>query len=148
MLVTRYARPQLRGRQLDLFNELFDRFVETSEGEEVKRVSEFVPAVNTREGKNAYHIDVDLPGVNKEDVEISVDKNILSVSGKRETRDEVKKDDYYRIESAYGRFSRSFTLPENVDIENIRAASEDGVLEIIIPKLEVLKESTKKIEIQ
>jgi len=148
MLVTRYRKPHYRDRQLDLFNELFNRFADIPESEEAKEILDFVPAVNTREGKDAYHIDVDLPGVSKDDVEVSVDKNVLTISGKRENRSEVKKDDYYRVESAYGKFSRSFTLPENVDIENIRAASEDGVLEVIIPKLEVVKDTTKKIEIE
>jgi HSP20 family protein len=133
-----------RDRRYDLINEFFKQF----ENEEPKEVFDFTPAVNTREGDNAYFIDVDLPGVKKEDVEISVDKNVLTIKGKRETRNEVKEDDYYRIESAYGTFSRSFTLPEKVDVENIEAKSEDGVLEIIIPKLKVLTENTKKIEIK
>ena len=142
MLVTR------NNRKFDLFNEFINNFNSMIEQEEPQEVFDFVPSVNTREGKEAYHIDVDLPGVKKEDVEISVDKNILTIKGKRETKNEVKENDYYRVESAYGTFQRSFTLPEKVDIENIRAASEDGVLEIIIPKLKVLKDSTKKIEIE
>ncbi len=146
MLVTRYRSPinnYTRGSAFELFNELLN-----STQQEVKEVFDFTPAVNTREGKEAYHIDVDLPGMNKEDVEISVDKNLLTISGKREVKNEVNEDDYYKIESSYGSFSRSFTLPEKVDIENIRAASENGVFEIIIPKLKVLKDSVKKIEIQ
>lgn len=148
MLVTKYRKPQSRERQLDLFNELFSKFIDVPQSEEAREVVDFIPAVSTREGKDAYYIDVDLPGVKKDAVDVSVDKNILTVSGKRETTDEVKKDDYYRIESAYGTFSRSFTLPENVDVEGIRATSEDGVLEIVIPKQEVQKDTTKKIEIQ
>lgn len=146
MLVTRYRSPinnYTRGSAFDMFNEFFN-----SVNEEQKEVFDFTPAVNTREGKEAYHIDVDLPGMSKDDVEISVDKNILTISGKREVKNEVKEQDYYKIESSYGKFSRSFTLPEKVDIENIRAASQDGVFEIIIPKLKVIKDSVKKIEIQ
>ncbi len=109
---------------------------------------DFVPSVNTREASDAYYIEIDLPGVKKEDVDVSVDKNVLTISGKRESSEEVKEDDYYRVESAYGKFSRSFTLPENVDVEKIQASSEDGVLEIAIPKQEVIKDSTKKIKIQ
>ncbi len=89
-----------------------------------------------------------MPGIKKEDVEISVDKNILTIKGKREVKCEEEKDDYYRVESAYGTFARNFTLPEKVDTENIRAASQDGVVEIIIPKLKVEKDTTKKIEIE
>ena len=104
--------------------------------------------MNTREGKETYHIELDLPGVKKEDVDISIDKNILTIKGKREIKKEEQKDDYYRVESSYGTFARSFTLPEKVDIENIRAASQDGVIEVIIPKLKVEKDTTKKITIE
>ncbi|MEN4052654.1 MULTISPECIES: Hsp20/alpha crystallin family protein [Sulfurimonas] len=145
MVVTRYRSPyQTTRERFDLFNEFFKQFEE----QESNEVFDFTPAVNTREGDDAYYIDVDLPGVKKEDVEISVDKNVLTIKGKRETREEVKEEDYYRVESSYGTFSRSFTLPEKVDVEKIEAKSEDGVLEIIIPKLKVVKESTKKIEIK
>ena len=138
MALTRY------NRGYDLFNEFFKQF----EQEEAKEVFDFTPSVNTREGEDAYYIDVDLPGVKKEDVEISVDENLLTIKGKRETKEELEKEDYYRIESAYGTFSRSFTLPEKVDVEKIEAKSDDGVLEIVIPKLKVIKESTKKIQIK
>lgn len=59
---------------------------------------DFKPAVNTREGKDAYHIDVDLPGVKKEDNSVDVENNMLTISGKRETKSEVKEEDYYRVE--------------------------------------------------
>ena len=145
MLLRRYTDPvRNHQRRVDLFNQFFNSL----ENEEPKEVFDFTPAVNTREGKEAYHIDVDLPGINKEDVDINVDKNVLTISGKREAKEEVKEENYYRLESSYGTFSRSFTLPEKVDIENIRAASDNGVLEIIIPKLTVLTDTTKKIEIQ
>ncbi len=145
MLVTRFRNPVYsRNRSLDLFNEFFNSL----EREESAEVFDFTPAVNTREGKEAYHIDVDLPGIEKDDVEISVDKNVLSISGKREIKNELKEEDYYKVESRYGSFGRSFTLPEKVDVENIRAASDNGVLEIIIPKLTVLTDSVKKIEIE
>ncbi|NPA65824.1 MAG: Hsp20/alpha crystallin family protein [Epsilonproteobacteria bacterium] len=140
MMVTRYKNPKF-----DLMNEFFKQFELEAEP---KELVDFTPAVNTREDEDAYYIDVDLPGVKKDDVEISIDKNILTIKGKREVRKEVKEEDYYRIESAYGTFARSFTLPEKVDTENIEAKTEDGVLEIVIPKLKVEKNTTKKIEIK
>ena len=133
-----------RDRRFDLFNEFFKQF----EQEEPKEVFDFSPAVNTREGEDAYYIDVDLPGVKKEDVEIHVEQNILTIKGTRKVKEEAKEEDYYRVESSYGAFARSFTLPEKVDVENIEAKSKNGVLEIVIPKLKVLKDSTKKIEIK
>ena len=147
MLVTRYSNPIRNDRRFDLLNEFFNTF-QALEQEEPKEVFDFTPTVNTREDKDAYYIEVDLPGVKKEDVDISIDKNVLTIKGKREVREEVQEDDYYRVESRYGTFSRSFTLPEKVDVDNVKAHTEDGVLEITIPKLTVLKETTKKIEIE
>ena len=108
-------------------------------------VSAFVPTVNTREAEFAYHIDVDLPGVKKEDIKVDLNKGVLTISGERKTKDEVKQEDYYKIETYFGKFSRSFTLPDNADIENIEAKSDNGVLEVIIPKL---KDDVSKKSIQ
>ena len=110
-------------------------------------VTAFVPTVNTREGEFAYHVDVDLPGVKKEDIKVDLNKGILTISGEIKTKEEVKQEDYYKIETYFGKFSRSFTLPDNVDIENIEAKSDNGVLEIVIPKLKD-DVSKKSIEIK
>ena len=125
-------------------------------------VTAFVPTVNTREGEFAYHVDVDLPGVKKEDIKVDlnkgiltisgerkveINKGILTISGERKTKEEIKQEDYYNIETYFGKFSRSFTLPDNVDIENIEAKSDNGVLEIVIPKLKD-DVSKKSIEIK
>ena len=101
-----------------------------------ENVATFMPKVNTREGEFAYHIDVDLPGVKKEDIRIDLKENLLTISGERNFKEEVKEEDYYRVETRFGKFSRSFTLPDNVDLENIEASAEHGVLEVVIPKLE------------
>ena len=110
-------------------------------------VTAFVPTVNTREGEFAYHVDVDLLGVKKEDIKVDLNKGVLTISGERKTKEEVKQEDYYKIETYFGKFSRSFTLPDNVDIENIEAKSDNGVLEIVIPKLKD-DVSKKSIEIK
>lgn len=110
-------------------------------------VTAFVPTVNTREGEFAYLVDVDLPGVKKEDIKVDLNKGVLTISGERKTKEEVKQEDYYKIETYFGKFSRSFTLPDNVDIENIEAKSDNGVLEIVIPKLKD-DVSKKSIEIK
>jgi len=110
--------------------------------EENRAISGFTPKVNTREGEFAYHIDIDLPGMKKEDIAIDVHKNSLSISGERSFKEELKEEDYFKVETSFGKFERIFTLPDNVDIENITANSREGVLEIILPKLE--KSITKK----
>ncbi|QCU91066.1 Hsp20/alpha crystallin family protein [Thiomicrorhabdus sediminis] len=96
----------------------------------------FAPAVNTREGDYAFHVEVDLPGVKKDAIKVELKDNRLIISGERKTKDEKKAKDYYRVESQYGKFERSFTLPDGVDAENISANCEDGVLEVVIPKRE------------
>ncbi|HFU77365.1 MAG TPA: Hsp20/alpha crystallin family protein [Epsilonproteobacteria bacterium] len=144
MLVTRYNPYSNARRGLGVVNQILNQLDSLSE----ENVSSFVPMVNTREGEFAYHVELDLPGIKKEDIEITTEDNILTISGERKHKDEVKEDDYYRVESVYGKFSRSFTLPEKIDVENIHAESSDGVLEVIIPKLKVEESKPKKIEIK
>ncbi|TLP39169.1 Hsp20/alpha crystallin family protein [Arcobacter arenosus] len=110
-------------------------------------VSGFIPVVNTREGDSSFYIDVDLPGVKKDDIKVDLEKNVLTISGERKTKEEVKEEDYYKVETSFGKFSRSFTLPDNADVENIEAKSVDGVLELVIPKLDESR-SKKVISIQ
>lgn len=114
-------------------------------GEE-SNVAAFTPTVNTREGDYAYHIEIDLPGVKKEDIHVEVKENRLTISGERKVKEEVKEEDYHRVESSYGKFERSFTLPDNVDAENVDASTSDGVLEVVLPKKE--RSTSKKIEVK
>lgn len=147
MLVTRYnpgrtMRDFRRG--FDILNGMLDGF-----NNESSLKYDFNPAVNTREGEFAYHIEVDLPGMSKEDINIQIENNALVISGERKYKEEVKEENYYKVESSFGSFSRSFSLPENIDMESIHAESVDGVLEVIVPKLakdEV--DSVKKIDIK
>lgn len=126
----------------DRINELFSSKLSTDV------LSDFTPSINTREGEYAFHIDVDLPGVKKEDISVKVENNVLTLKGTRKIKEEVKKEDYYKMESSFGSFTRSFTVPENIDAENIHAENKDGVLEITLPKKELKGSSAKQIEIK
>lgn len=84
----------------------------------------------------------------KEDISIDVKDNQLIISGERSFKEERKENDYYKIESSYGKFQRSFAIPENVDLENIEASSQEGVLEVVLPKLKVEKNEIKKIAVK
>ena len=142
MLITRF----------DPFRELRDlenRFLESysKTGSQENSISTFSPSVNTREGEFAYHLDVDLPGVKKEDIKVDVKEGRLTISGERNFKEEVKEEDYYKVETSFGKFTRSFDLPENVDVENIEASCENGVLEVVIPKLEKV-ENVKSITVK
>jgi HSP20 family protein len=147
MLVRRYEPFNDIRRSFDLVNQIINSVEKSVDTAPAGELVDFIPKVNTREDENAYYIEVELPGVNKEDVDIKVDGNVLTVSGERKIKEEVKEEDYYKVESKYGTFSRSFTLPEKVDVANIQAESQDGIIEIVIPKLKV-DTSSKKIEIK
>ena len=125
------------------FNSLLSEFEDRESS-----LSGFTPVVNTREGEFAYHVDADLPGVKKEDIKIDVKDNIITISGERNHKEEVKEDDYHRIETSFGKFERSFTLPKGADAENITASNKDGVLEVVIPKLKSETQKAKKIEVK
>ena len=150
MLLTRYRpRNQFNDfrRGFERLNSLLDSMELPST--EVGNKYDFTPAVNTREGEYAYHVEVDLPGVKKEDIKVDVEEDRLVISGEKKLKEELKEEDYYKVESYYGSFKRSFSLPENIDMENITASSEDGVLEVVIPKLEKPEvEKTKRISVQ
>ena len=149
MLVTRYnPNAQMREfrRGFNLLNSMLD---DMNEKRSFTNENDFKPSINTREGEFAYHIEVDLPGVKKEDINVQVEDNTLVISGERKVKNEIKEENYYKLESSFGSFSRSFSLPEDVDVENIHAESEDGVLEVVVPKLESAKvDKVKKIEIK
>ncbi|MBI2869415.1 MAG: Hsp20/alpha crystallin family protein [Chloroflexi bacterium] len=89
---------------------------------------------------------VEIPGMKKDDINISVSGDVLTVSGERKAEEEVKEENVYRAEMAYGRFSRSLTLPASVEADKIEATYESGILEISLPKVEAVK--PKKIEIK
>ena len=125
------------------FNRVFNQVQEKNEKELA-----FTPVVNTREADDAYYIEVELPGVKKEDINIDVDDNTLTISGERKIKDEHKDDNFYKVESVYGKFERSFSLPENADTDKIEASSKNGVLEIKIPKVVKVEQAPKKIEIK
>ena len=125
------------------FNSLLSEFDDRESS-----LSGFTPVVNTREGEFAYHVDADLPGVKKEDIKIDVKDNIITISGERNHKEEVKEDDYHRIETSFGKFERSFTLPKGADAENITASNKDGVLEVVIPKLKSETKKAKKIKVK
>ncbi len=96
----------------------------------------FQVAVDIREENDAYFVDAEVPGLAAEDVNVDVEKNVLTIRGERKVEKEEGEGKYKRIERRYGSFSRSFTLPETVDADNISADLKDGVLALRLPKKE------------
>lgn len=147
MLVTRFDPFREFGQLRRGFNYLHAAMDDAKKSKH-HTVFDFKPTVSTREADDAYYVDVDLPGVRKEDIAISLHDNVLTISGKREMNSEDKESDYYKIESRYGAFERSFSLPEDVDEQQIEAASHDGVLQISLAKSAVLEKTPKTIDIK
>ncbi len=116
-------------------------------GKEAMTVAEWAPLVDISEDGREYVIKADLPDVKKEDVKISVQDNIVAISGERKYEKEEKDKKYHRIERAYGRFLRSFTLPEDADGTKIAAEYKDGVLQVRLPKSEKAKPKTIEVKV-
>lgn len=107
-----------------------------------------MPSVNIIEGKDDYRIEVAAPGLEKKDFKINLDNNVLTITSEREDKSEEEKERYMRREFSYSSFTRSFSLPQSVDMANITANHKDGVLTIIVPKREDAEvKPTKQIEI-
>jgi len=88
---------------------------------------------------STFHLEVDLPGVRKEDINIQIEDDVLIVSAVRKYQNELSKDDYYICESSFGKIERRYVLPESVDKENVNASLTDGRLEIELQKIEKAK---------
>lgn len=116
------------------FSTLVDRFFDESLSRSGGAAYSFVPKVDVIEQDKSYEIHVVVPGMNKQDFKIDLNENYLTVSGERKWEREHNEKNVRRIESQYGTFSRSFTLPEHVDASKIDAKYNNGILEIIIPK--------------
>jgi HSP20 family protein len=114
--------------------------------EENVTASDWVPAVDVREEGDCFVITADVPGVEPGSIEVHTENGMLVIKGERDVHKQEQRDSYKRIERAYGSFFRRFTLPDTADIENIAAKSQNGVLEIRVPKHEKLQ--PRKISVQ
>ena len=135
----------------DPFNSLFgvkrnlDRIFGEYDDDDSSVSSFWRPAVDIFETKDSLVLRAELPGLTRDDVKISVENNVLTLRGERHLDSEVKRENYHRVERAYGTFHRSFTLPSQVDRNRIEARFENGVLEVTMPRSEDAK--SREIEI-
>jgi len=105
----------------------------------------WTPPIEMFEKEDTFVVKAELPGMKKEEIDISVVGDTLTIRGERKAESEVKEEDYYCCERSYGSFLRSITLPATVDIKKIKASYEDGILEISLPKAPEVK--PKKVEV-
>ena len=126
----------------DRLNRIFDEaFSGTGRGSDDERAlgGSWAPAVDIFEHEGDLVLKAELPGVDPKDVDVHVENNVLTLRGERKLESEVKREQYHRVERAYGSFSRSFTLPNVVDTDKIKAEYKDGVLRLVLPKKEEAK---------
>jgi HSP20 family protein len=125
-----------------LFNTVFDAPTPGNGGATLRR---WMPAMDLVETDQQFVLRADLPGLSEDDVKIEFEDGTLTVSGERKAEHESKSEGYYRVERAFGSFSRSLTLPQGIDPEAVSASFDRGVLEIRVPKPEEKK--PRRIEI-
>jgi len=107
----------------------------------------WAPAINVRENDEQVIVEAELPGVRAEDVDISVENGMLTITGEKRADQEKKEENWHIVERRYGRFERSFTLARAVDLENIHATFNDGVLRIELPKREEAKPRRIRVDV-
>jgi HSP20 family protein len=106
----------------------------------------FAPAVDVTESEDQYLVSAELPGTKKEDVTVELHEGVLTIRGEKRTEEEQSGAHHRHVERMFGSFSRSFSLPANADGDRIKARFEDGVLEVVIPKMEEAKPTTVDIK--
>lgn len=141
-------------RERDVFADLFNmqkdmnRMLSSVWGNDTDlgSVHGWYPAVDIAETKDDFQVKVEIPGMNKDDLKIKLQENVLTVQGEKKQEKETKEQNYHRMERSYGSFCRSFRLTSPVRQDKIDASYKDGVLSINLPKAEEAK--TKEIEIK
>lgn len=125
------------------FGNAFDNFLKMD-----YNYGESTPSVNVTENDQEYHLEYLVPGFKKEEIKVALEQNVLTVKAERKTETVEEQKRYTRKEFSFSSFKRSFTLPENIDIDKMSAKHEHGILNIVLPKkVEEKKETMKEIEI-
>jgi HSP20 family protein len=130
-----------------VFDEMFGGLTRRQGGRQRAEVTEWAPAMDVLTKNGDLVVRAELPGVKLEDVDITVQDRMLTISGVRKVEEETERGGYYVRERRHGSFSRSMTLPEGVNEENIRARFEDGVLEVVIQGAAAVREP-RRIQIE
>ncbi|MEX0734901.1 MAG: Hsp20/alpha crystallin family protein, partial [Steroidobacteraceae bacterium] len=130
------------------YNPFFGRLATARPGNaEESDVPAWTPVANISETEADYLIKAELPEVSKEDVKVTVDESVITISGERRKEAEHKDEKVHRVESFYGNFSRSFRLPEDADVAAILAESRNGVLKVRVPKKPAPRARTVEVQV-
>ena len=132
----------------DEVNRLFDTFSRGNDNTPTLTEGVWSPVVDIYETKDEIIIDAELPGMTQKEINVTVIDNILTIKGEKKQEKEVKEENFHRVERSYGCFSRSFTLPVGVKSENIKATYKEGVLKVVLPKVEEAKPKQIAIDVK
>ena len=130
----------------DRINRVF-RESYTGGHDESLTTSTFAPAVDVYEDEHKVSLKIEVPGIEEKDIDVRVENNTLTVHGERKIEKEEKEENYRRVERQYGSFTRTFTLPQTVDTDNVSANYEKGVLKITLPKKAEAKPKQIKVNV-
>lgn len=131
-----------QGRDLE---RLFDQFVGFGRQWPESSLT-LMPTIDIEETSNEYKVSAELPGLEKNDIKVSIENNVLTISGEKKAEQEINEENFHRLERNYGKFQRCVELPSLVDRDKIEADYKNGVLYIVLPKAEEVK--PKQIEIK
>ena len=136
-------------REFATLQDRLNRLFQSSFGESQDSLttSSFSPAVDVYEDEHAVNLKIEVPGIDEKDLDIRVENNTLTVHGERKFEKEEKEENFRRVERQYGSFTRSFTLPQTVDSENVSANYDKGVLKISLPKKAEAKPKQIKVNV-
>lgn len=136
--------------ELGTLRDRMDRIMSRLTGDTSEELftAKWAPTADVVETKDAIIIKAEVPGLTEKDVAVEIENNVLTLRGERKMEKETEEKGYRRIERSYGNFSRSFTLPQNVDTTKINALFNNGLLEVSIPKLETAKPRTINVEVK
>jgi len=129
------------------FDRLFREAFSPMAGETEVSTRSWAPPVDIYETEDAIVLKAELPGIDPKDVEVRVEDNTLYLKGERNYEKEVKEQNYHRVERSYGSFARSFSLPNSINAEKVKAEYKDGLLTLTMPKREEAKPKTIKIDV-
>lgn len=132
----------------DHFERMFDDFFGVTRRKMDLENFDWTPRVNVEELEDRFEITAELPGMNKDEIDIEVQDDVLTLRGERKYEKEEKEVNYHICERSYGTFQRAFTLPENVKADNIEAEYKDGILRLGLPKVEPQKPKEIKVEVR
>jgi HSP20 family protein len=136
-------------RELVTMRDDMDRLFDTFFGRQPQAMDEFWrPAIDIEENNGNLMVRAEIPGMNKDDIKVSVKEDLLKISGERKHENETKEKTFHRIERSYGKFERIIRLPSEVDADKVKASYKDGVLNVTLPKPESMKPKRIDVEIK